>query len=649
MRGGVAQASIFLLSTLAPAVSYASPTLHTTTNALTQDDSVLLWRDSDGVYVQFEASCASCSLDNEDAWPVNLFIGSTNGLCHNATVSVNGQELSHRWEGPSATGSGVIPSSPYNGSTEIRATWYSTCVTAPLGAPNGQNAHVFTFIFDTDRSHGLEDDIGFTISFGNDTRNDNGIKVLRLSNFPVSFGDIPNWGEGDDTSDPIDSNTGSSPDPGLASLEVQLEAELQRLQVLQYELQQLHNSVALEKKKIFHLLKQDCEPLLAKWEQCEDFFCYLKSSWQKVPEFYWSMRYRFGLLGPGRVIPICRLIPEEPPDHDADETKPSLLPSHPVATPSKHAIPTYSETSSSSSTSTIPSTTTEPPRPIITRPPSKPESHLDTNPNHPDINEVVIPLPIYSPTKKFIRSCAIILLIALIIGLFVRVVRHSTAFRRRRRDIASRREELRTRRAYRNAARRLRWRQWWQGRFYFQAASVASSHSLPEFQHVRGTNYPGDENNRLNPREIRDNDSTSEISTQSSDTNDEEPQQRMMQAEILGLRRVLEYVGQLVGSDDTTSTSRSSSARHRNRSRSRSVPPPYEYPMRHNRNASVGDNNHPRIHTLEIRRSVTPGVISGGPSSPRASTMFSLETGSLVTLETLDTLDSGTAPPSYHP
>jgi hypothetical protein len=149
-------------------------------------------------------------------------------------------------------------------------------------------------------------------------------------------------------------------------------------------------------------------------------------------------------------------------------------------------------------------------------------------------------------------------------------------------------------------------------------------------------------------------DSASEISSQSSDTNDEEPQQRMMQAEILGLRRVLEYVGQLVGTDGTTTTSTpSSSARRRARSRSRSVPPPYEQIMRHNRNASVGGGNNPsRNHTLEIRRSATPGVISaasGGPSSPRASTMFSLETGSLVTLETLDTLDSGTAPPSYHP
>lgn len=44
MRGGVAQASIFLLSTLAPALSYSLPTLQTSTNAVTQDDPVLLWR-----------------------------------------------------------------------------------------------------------------------------------------------------------------------------------------------------------------------------------------------------------------------------------------------------------------------------------------------------------------------------------------------------------------------------------------------------------------------------------------------------------------------------------------------------------------------------------------------------------------------------
>lgn len=593
--------------------------------------------------------------NSELVQPVNLFIGGTNGICDNATVSVNGQELSHRWEGQSATGSGVIPSSPYNGSTELRATWHSTCITTPLGAHHGQNAHVFTFIFDTDRNHALQDDIGFTISFGNDTCKDDGIKVLRLSNFPVSFGDVPSWEEWDDTVDATDPNAVSRLNTGSVPLEVQLEAEIQRLQVLQYELQQLHQSVALQEKKIFHMLKQDCKPLLAKWEQCEDLFCYLKSSWQKVPEFYWSIRYRFGLIGPGRIIPICRLVAENPSDHDTDSNKPSALPSHPVPTPSKHAVPTYSETLPSSSTSAIaiPSTTTAPLRPITTPPPSKPGSHLDTNPSHSDITEVVLPLPIHSPTKHFIRSCAIILLIASIIVLFFRVVRHSTAFRRRRRDIASRREELRAQRAYRNAARRLRWRQWWEGRSYFQAASVTSSHSLPEFHHVRGAANSSDENNnRLTTRNVSHIDSASEISSQSSSIpNDEEPQQRMMQAEILGLRRVLEYVGQLVGTDGTTTTTRStssSSARRRTRSRSRSVPPPYEQVMRHNHNASVGVGGN-RNHTLEIRRSVTPGVISGGPSSPRASTMFSLETGSLVTLETLDTLDSGTAPPSYHP
>ncbi|EED15525.1 hypothetical protein TSTA_049620 [Talaromyces stipitatus ATCC 10500] len=628
MRGGVAQASIFLLSALAPIICHGLPT---STHAVTQDDLVLLWRDSDGIYVQFEASCASCSVHNEDVWPVNLFIGSRDGLCDNATVSVNGRELSHRWEGQSASGSGVIPSSPYNSSTNLRATWHSTCVTAPLSAsPRGLNVRVFTFIYDTDRSHTLEDDVGFTISLGEDDE----IEILRLSNFPVSFGDISNQGAWKYTNDndAIDPDTGSK-NSGI-SLDVKLETELQRLQVLQYELQQLETSVALQEKKIRQLLRQDCMPLLAKWQQCENFFCYLKSSWQKVPEFYWSIRYRFGLLAPGRITPICSPVSGKPsnPDHDTNGHKPSVLPSHAVPTPSKHGVPTSLGTAlPSPSTIATPSTTT-PSKPSITHPPPPKSDLPDTTPNHPDPNttEVVLPIPIRSPTKEFFRSCAILLLVASIIGLFFRIIGHTTAFRRRRRDLASRREELRARRAYRNAARRLRWRQWWEGRSYFQAASVTSSHSLPEFHHVRGTIDSGEEN-RLTSRDIDNNDSVSDFSAAS---NEEEPEQRMMQAEILGLRRVLEYVGQLVGTDGT-----STSARRRTRSRSRSVPPPYER-INHSNN-----NN-----TLEIRRSVTPGVISasGGPGSPRGSTMFSLETGSLVTLETIDTLDSGTAPPSYH-
>lgn len=642
MRGVAAKASVFLLVTLVPVVARGLPTHKLSTSAVNQDDSVLLWQGVDGVYAQFQASCASCSLHDDYAWPVDLFIGGSCGPCDNTTVFVNGQELSHSWEGRFASGSGSLPSSPSNGSVELQATWQSICVTASLGAPRKNNAHILTVMLDSNDGLRPEDNIGFTISVGGRDE----IEILRLSNFPVNLSNGSEWEEWSNHSkDDIELDTDPQPDSSLASLELKLEAELQKLQVLHYELRQLHKSVDLQEKKIHRLLRKDCESLRAKWQQCDTFLCYLKSSWQKLPEFYWSIRYRFGLLGSEKIIPICRSASEDLSNDNPDSNTSTPTSSHRVPSPSTYMIPTLPEKTSlpSSTPSRLSSS------PFITTPslpPKEPDSDSGSDYSHkfPDTSSLdPIVLPVQSQTKHFLRSCAILLLTGLLFWLFFRIIRHSTAFRRRRRDIASRHEELRTRRAYRNAARRLRWRQWWEGWIYSQAQGNASTHSLAEFHYARGVNPAGggdhdDEGNNANDGP----DSVASTSVTEDDDSYEEPPRGMMQAEILGLRRVLEYVGELVGADGTV--------RRRTRSRSRSGPPPYE---RVNAAGTININGAARGHNIdsEIHPSATPAIsASGGLSSPRASTMFSLETGSLVTLETIDTLDSsGTAPPSYHP
>jgi hypothetical protein len=223
-----------------------------------------------------------------------------------------------------------------------------------------------------------------------------------------------------------------------------------------------------------------------------------------------------------------------------------------------------------------------------------------------------VEIPADYPTKKFARNCAIAFLIILIIGLLFRIMRRSTAFRRRRRDIASRHEERRARRAYNNAARRLRWRQWWEGgsRSSSDTRSVRSSHSLAELQHP-ATDHPqhnlSDRHSHHGDHRYSDvDDDGDDYDSSLEDEDNNNMGGGMMREEILGLRRVLEYVGELVGNES------SSVSRRNNRSRSRSRPPPRYDELHH---------------------------------SPRASTMFSLDTRSLATL---DTTDSETAPPSYH-
>lgn len=239
------------------------------------------------------------------------------------------------------------------------------------------------------------------------------------------------------------------------------------------------------------------------------------------------------------------------------------------------------------------------------------KSTSHTNPHQHQKREKTIlgvEIPSDYPTKKFVRNCAIAFLIILIIGLLFRIIRRSTAFRRRRRDIASRHEERRARRAYHNAARRLRWRQWWEGgsRSSSDTRSIRSSHSLAELQHTASEHNSSDRHSHHGDHRYSDVDDDGDDYDSSLEDADNNMGGGMMQAEILGLRRVLEYVGELVGNESSSVTRRS------NRSRSRSRPPPRYDELHH---------------------------------SPRASTMFSLDTGSLATL---DTTDSETAPPSYH-
>ncbi|KAH8705759.1 hypothetical protein BGW36DRAFT_17863 [Talaromyces proteolyticus] len=619
MRGVSQAAVLLLLPTLGPVITHGQPTRRRTADAAIDERPVLWWRDTDGVVVQFQTPCAGCE---SKYLPIKLGTASNNGVCENVTVSVNGRELKHQWDGKSASGSGTIPvSSSHYEETELLASWQSICLTAPLDALSGRDAHILTLVLNNGTSSS-QDNVGFTISFTFVEQ----IEILRVSNFPIQLSDEEweTWSRpqnaGASTTEQNTSPEQVKPELDSMKIEVEIETELQKLQYLRYQSEVIQHLINSQEEKIHELLRQDCTSLFTQWKQCNTLACYFESSWKSVPEIYRSIKYRFGPLESQRLFPIC----PPPKAGDAYINDPPA-PSAEIPSPTAPASASSQHTATPSTTSTflaLPAITDIPPSLDIPHPLS--EKHND--------NFLTFDIPLDSPTKTSLRSYAILALIILILTLVFRTLRRSTAFRRRRRDLASRREEQRTRRAYRNAARRLRWRQWWEGggsdevvgsgaragregpgartgretgRSSSLGRSVTSSHSLPDLDHPPNTAALQHSNNDANPFPSH---------------NTAEESGGIMHAEILGLRRVLEYVGELVETNNDSNSSRRTTT---TRSRSHSRPPP-QYEDIDGQIAGVG--------------------------SPRASTMFSLETGSLVTLETLDTDTQGSegAPPSYH-
>ncbi|KAL1966083.1 hypothetical protein VTN77DRAFT_4831 [Rasamsonia byssochlamydoides] len=566
------KAAIFMLG---PAIAYSLPVPLQTrnANATTEESSVLWWRDAQGVSVKFEASWSGCPSGSYRNWPFELSVKGANGTCGNAILSLNGQELTAHWDGNQGSGSGMIPGAPFKdrASSERLANWRSVCLHAPSNASTGHTAQVLTLTLDNVEELAVQDRIGFTVSFTNTERPE----ILRLSTRAVDMpGDElaleawrdPRASERLETQDP-------SPEPEPDTLEDRIERELQKLQDLRSEAHELRHAIRIQEAKIRALLREDCQSLFSKWEQCRDLGCLFKVSLQTVPEIFRSIRYQFGSLQSQKLVPACS-------SHDH----------HHSGNGSHVDLGGPSPTSNASLQSSDPSL-----------------DHSGEINSPPPTASFSIPLE--SPTRDFFRSCFIFLLLIAVSALAFKILRNSTAFRRRRVDLAARREERRARRAYNSAARRLRWRQWWEGRSYHHPApSISSSHSLPQIDH-RPEQPHGDDELLPDP--------------------EPESEQGAMQAEILGLRRVLEFVGQLVRNEDDPN-------------RTHSFPFPPDYPPRYEEVSGRimtpdANSNNPRA-----------GPPTTGMNSPRASSLMSLETTSSLTLETLDTLDSGAAPPSYH-
>ncbi|EGD87459.1 uncharacterized protein TERG_03710 [Trichophyton rubrum CBS 118892] len=197
--------------------------------------------------------------------------------------------------------------------------------------------------------------------------------------------------------------------------------------------------------------------------------------------------------------------------------------------------------------------------------------------------------------KHVIRDFAFVSLFVAVLYMLLKHCGNSISCRRRRVDMLARREQRRTLHAYRAAACRYRLRQWWHrllGRE--DMAPIAQSPTTP---------INGEQNDTIR------------ISTLPPSSLTSESENDTMPNEILGLRRVFEFVGELVNPNG----------------------PP-----------AVGDRVQPRLAAQDITEITARRYAAGTPApsstaplttigSPRASTsILSFETDSEDTVDSLD-------------
>ncbi|EER25469.1 hypothetical protein D8B26_000235 [Coccidioides posadasii str. Silveira] len=516
--------------------------------------SIVSRRDGSYLPITFEAACSGC-FDGEDAEVVfNLDLLSTSSVCGESRVRLNGRELNLTWDGTTAAGETNLTGklSQGKGDTTLSMNYRAVCVASPEDSVEAYAAQILAVTFYPAGRVGEDNETsGFALSF-NSVGNP---EVFRLLTSPVSISEEDNsfesWLDSSD-SDQFHVQDNNTDKPSRID---DLEEELQQLHILKQEAQKLDDLIKEKDQQIRMHLVHDCLCLKSRLKNCETLKCFVETSIKFVPDIFRLMKYRFGTLPSTLSGTPCRPV---------DGGRGYQNSTSPIKSP------TGSSNDSQVTVETKPDSTTPrlPQAPVIS--PLKPR-----------------------PMGNVIGDMAAVLLLVVIVALTFKRCGNSLSCRRRRVDFAARREERRTRHAYRAAACRYRFRLWWTGLWN-------SLHGIPNPQPPQSRarfNLPeADSNVFRDPRQPP------------------QPGENTMRNEILGFRRALEYVGQLVhinGSQD---------------------------PALHNHQAS-GDLAEIGI----IRGSAgTPTVISSvAPlttvGSPRTSTVLSYdETDDSGTIESID-------------
>ena len=338
--------------------------------------------------------------------------------CGVSNVRLSGQALAQEWDGVEASGSGVITTQSVSGLgiRKLTASWKSSCIfdTVPHDGSNsyGQDvAQVLTFTVDQVDGKDIGAGSGFTVSFKQIIP-----EVLRISLVPV-----PSAGEAESAEEwrnppPALRWSSLTPERKGSSTLATIEDEVTQLRQLKAEAKEVNRLIKDKKKTIKALIKQDYESFKAEIRQCDNIRCVIKAMLHKARGAMRvaCQRFKHGKHGHGH--------------HHHHQ---------------QHA--------------SLPQTSTDAPS-------SSSPNDQGSSASHPHLRPHFLPHELedehyHSPLHRILKAlklCAILLGIVSFFGFILRRCRNP----RRRAEYAARREERRTRRLYRRAAYRQRWRDW---------------------------------------------------------------------------------------------------------------------------------------------------------------------------------------------
>lgn len=425
---------------------------------------------------------------------------STSLACGESRIRLNGHDLDLTWEGITAVGRTNLstPLSKTKGATDLSLELRALCIAGPEKSVEDFAAQILAVTFyPADQEAEEKEDSGFALSFNSVGKP----QIFRLLAAPVSISEKHEpydfWLDSS-ASDQfyVQNNGGHEPVESI-----NLEEELQQLHALKQEAQRIQNLIKDKDQRVRMHLLHDCICLNSRLRKCKSFKCYAETSFKFLPDIFRLMKYRFGTLPPTL-----------------------------AGTPCQSLIRDWQN-----QTSTMPPSSPH-------RPSNMTAADMKTKGGNP-VSQLPKDSGVYRPSRPrpiqhVIGDMVVVSLVLSAIIFLVKRFGNSVSCRRRRVDIAARREERRARHAYRAAACRYRFQLWWAD-FWNTLNGHPSSHARRRQTRTR-FNLPGA------------NDTVFIGSGQ--------PDQRgesTMRNEILGFRRALEYVGQLVqtnGAQDASDT-----------------------------------------------------------------------------------------------
>ncbi|KAM5447051.1 hypothetical protein MaudCBS49596_006232 [Microsporum audouinii] len=530
-----------------------------------QFDTLKSHSSKDAVAVEFETPCRQCFDDSESNVIFNLHLARTNNVCGESDVRLNGQELDFIWDGANAVGEGVVRAllAGKKEDVDLNLHWRSLCIASPKDSIEDYAAQILTVTFYPAGQEEGNATSGFAVSFNSVGEPE----ILRLVTSPAPMSDEASILEAWLNTNGKDKQQESlHKDPPLTAAD--LEEELTELHKLRDQAKALDGLIKEKDERIREHLFEDCTSLTAQLKECKTLQCFIAATFQLVPDMFRLVKHQFGPLPTSLADSPCRPVSKIRHDGESDDYSNGNS-SSPVEA-SQPARVSNTTTVNAPSNSNV--GWTEPQK--STPPPS----------NELPSRSAII--------KHVIRDFAFVSLFVAVIYMLLKHCGNSISCRRRRVDMLARREERRTLHAYRAAACRYRMRQWWHRLIgHGEISPVAQSPTSPS-----GAQHHDIRISSLQPDSPESDDGT-------------------MPNEILGLRRVFEFVGELVNSNGAQ---------------------------------AAADQTRPRLAPQDITEITARRYTAGTPApsstaplttigSPRASTsILSYETDSEDTVDSLD-------------